>query len=146
MFTQHGAFLLTRCGRVLFLEMKGAWNLETTLAFRRAVLDEATELNGQEWSLVTDMTEWELFTPECEPIVFETLKQSVSSGLTREALINNNGSIKLNLFKKYKNKSLYFNGLHIFKRQFFTQKQDGILWLQQEGVTVLLENEKYKRC
>ncbi|WP_133468994.1 hypothetical protein [Paraglaciecola marina] len=136
MFIQHGLYSLTRYERVLFLEMKGGWNQETTRAFQQDIYQKSAVLHGKPWTVITEMTDWELFTPECEPIIVETVKQSVANGLTREALINSKGSIKLHLFEKYKEQTLYFDKHIAFKRHFFTDMEAAVQWLKSEGVDV----------
>ncbi|MFT2089980.1 hypothetical protein [Paraglaciecola sp. 2405UD69-4] len=136
MFDQHGFYSLSCHGRVVFLEMKGAWNHETTLAFKQDILQKSSPLHGEPWSLVTDMSDWELFTPECEATIVETVKQAVANGLTREAIVNSKGFIKLHLFDKYKDRTLYFDNDIAFVRRVFTETKDALQWLQAEGVNV----------
>lgn len=79
------------------------------------------------------MNEWELCTPDSELVIASTVADAITKGLVREAVFNNNGAIKLELFEKYRKKQNYNKPETRFKRQVFDNQIDAETWLTQEG-------------
>ena len=133
MFTEHGFFNVELRGNILFLYMEGAWNIETSMGFQDAISEAIKPIEGQPWAAITSMDNWELCTPDCEPVFFETIKEGIAKGMIREAVVNNSGTIKLQLFEKYRNVKLPSDIKIPFKRYIFQEQKAAMNWLKKEG-------------
>lgn len=133
MFTEHGYFNVELRGNILFLDIKGAWNIETSLAYQKAISEAIKPIEGQPWAVITLMNDWELCTPDCETVLFEIIKDAIAKGLIREAVVNNNGIVKLQLFEKYRNVKLSNKTKTPFKRHIFQVQEIAMQWLKTQG-------------
>jgi len=66
---QHGSFALYTEENVLYLKCSGCWNAETTQAFDEKYRTLVNSIIDQPWAAFCDLTEWELSTPDCVPIM-----------------------------------------------------------------------------
>ena len=127
MFEAHGTFELQVQGRILLAKFKGAWNLESALNYKREIEQVVSPLLGQPWAMVSNMNDWELFTPECAPVIIKLSQAAYRGGLVREAMVNQTDSIKMQIFHKP------INGYPEFERAFFTTQDEAIRWLHAQG-------------
>lgn len=123
----HGNFKLELVGNVLFQHLSGAWNKENALEYSQQVSILVSPIVNQPWALLNIITEWELATPDCEPIIKSILEIGVDTGLTCEAVVNANGTVKIEQL----NRTLPVN--RSFKRAFFTYDSDALNWLTEMG-------------
>lgn len=138
MFKEHGSFEIKLLGNVLILNIHGAWNIETSLKYRDAINACIKPIVGQKWAVLTQMTDWELCTPDSEAVLADLIVDAISKGLVREAVVNNKGAIKLELFEKYKKLENYNDPETGFKRYIYDEQADALNWLSQEGFPVTL--------
>lgn len=127
MFEAHGSFDLEVNGRILQANIKGGWNLESASAYKRAVETIVKPLLGEPWAMISVMDEWELYTPDCRPIILELCNIAYSGGLVREAMVNRIDSVKMQAFQSV------VEGFPQFQRQLFQTKQQALTWLKEEG-------------
>jgi hypothetical protein len=121
MFEAHGSFEIEVNGRILQANIKGGWNLESACAYKNAVETIVKPLIGEPWAMISIMDQWELYTPECKPIIRELCHNAYSNGLVREAMVNQFDSVKMQVFQS------------VVKGQVFQTKQEGMTWLNQQG-------------
>ncbi|WP_026377528.1 hypothetical protein [Aestuariibacter salexigens] len=127
MFAAHGYFEVTVQGRILHVVIERAWNLETALKYRQVIHDVIAPISGKPWAVLTDVSGWELFTPDCYPVISELINYCVEKGMCYEAIVNSGQSIKLQPFKTRQPHA------DNFVREFFTDQQSALAWLQQQG-------------
>lgn len=133
MFTEHGCFHVELRGNILYLDIEGAWNIETSIAYRKAITESIQPLIGKPWAAMTLMNDWELCTPDSEIVIFDITKEALANGLVREAVVNSTGLIKLELFEKYKNIEVPTGVNMPFKRRIYQDEQSALDWLAEEG-------------
>lgn len=115
--------------------MVGAWNIETAREFKLELVNNVLPLLPKQWAALTVMSDWELCTPDCEPVIVEFSLEAKKHGLTREAVVNNKEATKLELFEKYQNKQLVKQANPEFERGFFKDEDQALVWLQAQGFT-----------
>ena len=136
MFTEHGCFYVELKGNILLLDIEGAWNLETALAYQKAITEAIKPIVGQNWAVLTLMNKWELCTPDSEIVIVDIVKNAITKGLTREAVVNNKGTIKLELFNKHRNVKTLSDANIPFKRHIYQDEETALEWLASEGFGV----------
>lgn len=127
MFEAHGSYDIKLDGQVMYLYIKGTWNLETALAYQKDVHQLAKRLPDSPWVTITDINEWDLFTPDCKPIIERLSHEAYKNGLVRDALVSSSQSIKTALFSRT------VRDFPQFERQFFANIEQALLWLASEG-------------
>jgi hypothetical protein len=133
MFNEHGSFKVELRGNILFLTIVGAWNIETSKAYQQAISEAIKSLVGTQWAVLTFMDDWELCTPDCEPIFVEIILDGIAKGLVKEAVVNNKSTLKLELFSKYQ-KIKTPNDTNIpFKRHVYQDEKSALAWLVEQG-------------
>ena len=133
MFTEHGSFHVELKGNLLLQEIEGAWNIETSIAYKAAIDDIIKPMIGKPWATMTLMSNWELCTPDSELILVSIIKEAIEHGMVREAVVNDTGIIKLQLFEKYRNDKIHKNAKIPFKRRVFQNEKEALEWLASEG-------------
>jgi hypothetical protein len=136
MFSEHGDFDVNLRGNILFLYIQGAWNIETSVAYQEAISEAIKPVIGKNWAAITLMDDWELCTPDSESVLFEIIKDAISKGLTREAVVNSKGTIKLQLFEKYHNVKTPNDTNIPFKRRIYQDEEEALQWLATEGFSI----------
>jgi hypothetical protein len=136
MFTEHGCFHVELRGNILFLEIEGAWNIETALAFQKVISETIKPVIGKTWATITLMSNWELCTPDSETVIVNITIDAITKGLVREAVVNNSGSIKLELFEKYRNVTPPGDSKISFKRHIYNDEETALEWLASAGFGV----------
>ena len=127
-FNPHGQFHIALSHQVVKVVCKGAWNLETMQLYAKACSEQVRPLFGQQWAMLSDINEWELATPDVEPLLIETFKQAIVLGLKREAVVNSSGTVKLDQF------NITLPAIpNDFERRFFTTESEARQWLAEEG-------------
>ena len=136
MFSAHGSFKIARHKNVLIVWSSGAWNLETVNEYAAAAAVHTMPIIDKPWSQISNISEWELATPDVEPVIARLLREGSERGLCREAVINDAGTVKLEQFDR--SKKVVIEG---FKRRFFTCYKDAAAWLREEGFDAPDESE-----
>lgn len=83
----HGTFLNNIVDKVLISEWHGAWNLETSLAWSKHYLELAQALSHSPWASLIDLSQWELGTPDINPVIEKVNVWSDSNYLTHEGVV-----------------------------------------------------------
>lgn len=127
MFEAHGFFDVHISGQILVADIKGGWNIETALAYKAVVEKISRPLIGKPWAMLSLMDDWELFTPDCKPIILKLTYSALQNGFVRDAMVDKSGSIKMQSFPS----SIETHPQ--FKRQFFENREPAMSWLKSEG-------------
>jgi hypothetical protein len=130
MFEAHGSFELAVRGNILQANIIGGWNVESAQQYSEAIKEITKPLFGKPWAIISVMDEWELFTPDCEPIIKALSAKAYQSGLVREAMVNRIDSIKMQPFHAE------IRGAPLFERQFHSTIEEAITWLKSEGFSL----------
>jgi hypothetical protein len=123
----HGAFELKVEGLILHAYIIGSWNIQAAYDYKEAVEKIIKPLVGHTWAMISVVDEWELYTPDCKPIMIELSHYAYASGLCKEAIVNQVASVKLEAFPAK------IKGFPTFQRQFFHTKEEAVSWLNDEG-------------
>ena len=123
MFAAHGSFELDISGNIIISHIKGAWNRETAIDFETQMKKAIRELKGVPFGMVSVFDEWELYTPDCKPIVSELFFHALQCGLQKEGLVNSHDSVKMRHF------ALLISSYPDFERKLFTSTEQALEWL-----------------
>ncbi|MBD3584744.1 hypothetical protein HHX48_03215 [Salinimonas sp. HHU 13199] len=127
MFEAHGSFKTTIHNNVLLVDIIGPWNLETALNYERHISQITASLVGAPWAMITDLYDWELYTPDCYPIIHQLVNKCIENGLHREAVISPQKSIKRRPFEV--DRAHYPQ----FSRAFFIDYPPARQWLAEQA-------------
>ena len=83
----HGHFDMWIDNRVLLAKLKGQWNGEMAHIFSQNMKELAATFEGQKWGHIVYLDDWELGTPELEPIINELVTWVTNHGLVRTAQV-----------------------------------------------------------
>lgn len=136
MFSEHGSFHVELRGNILFLDIEGAWNIETALAYQKEIAEAIKPIIGQNWAVVTLMDDWELCTPDSEKVIVKIVLDAIGKGLIREAVVSSQGTLKLELFDKYSHVNTSSDTTIEFKRHIYQDEKKALEWLSSEGFSV----------
>jgi hypothetical protein len=84
MHEAHGDFELTLVGNVMIFQAYGAWNRETALSFVDKVTLVAAPIVGSDWAMLSIISDWELSTPDCNPIIRQVVEAGVQKRIHDE--------------------------------------------------------------
>ena len=127
-FSPHGQYVLSVENRVFTARCSGLWNAESMALYAKDCFEKTSPLYGEPWAMMTDLRDWELATPDCEPTLIWLLHKGIENGLCKEAVITDQGRIKLRQF----NVSMP-EGTENFERQFFEDEASALAWLSELG-------------
>jgi hypothetical protein len=133
MYTEHGCFHLELKGNILFITLEGGWNLETAMAYGKAINVITKDISSEPWAVLTVTDDWELCTPDSELAIVDFVKKAIENGLTREAVVNNKSSIKLEIYGKYKHLKRSSVDNALFERAIFQDVDQALEWLNKDG-------------
>ncbi|MDM7861630.1 hypothetical protein QTP81_13600 [Alteromonas sp. ASW11-36] len=126
-FAGHGEYDIKRSGNVLYVNLRGGWNEEAAIAYAKDIEQSIKPLINRPWAIISNLSDWELFTPECFPIISQLVIQAIQSGLCKEAIVSQPNSVKLQPFKLPK------DAFPTFQRRFFPGLLEAKSWLMEEG-------------
>ncbi len=129
MFEAHGSFDTQIYKNVLLVKIIGPWNLETALAYQYHINRITAPLVGAPWAMITDLYDWELYTPDCYPVIHQLVNHCIENGLQREAVLSPEKSVKRRPFQIDRAHYPQFN------RAFFTDYRPARQWLAEQAFT-----------
>jgi hypothetical protein len=133
MFAKHGNFHLELKGNLLFITISGAWNREAALEYESAIVEATKPLIGIPWAVITVIDDWELCTPDSALVMVGMIKTAIKNGLVREAVVNSKGTIKLEIYEKYKKEKRNGPDNKLFVRHIFQNSDAALEWLSKDG-------------
>lgn len=131
----HGLFDLKVKGQVLTLVAKGQWNFEAALEFEQEWIKLATPISQAPWAHVVYLDEWDLNTPDVEPVITRVVGWSVTHKMTHVAQI-----YSPSLLKKYELDKMVGDKDLPFKKQVFWKEDEALEWLASCGFEVTDEH------
>ena len=126
-FAGHGEYDIKCSSNVLYVNLRGGWNEEAALAYSKEIKQSIEYFNNQPWAIISDLNDWELYTPECFPIISKLFLHAIQSGMCKEAIVSQTNSVKLQPF------ALDKDAFPTFERRFFTDLDEAHIWLKDEG-------------
>lgn len=133
MYAEHGCFHLELKGNILFIRLEGGWNLETAMAYGKAIDAITKDILNQPWAVLTVTDDWELCTPDSEVAIVDFVKKAIKNGLTREAIVNSKSSIKMEIYAKYQHLKRSSVNNTLFERAIFQDVGQALEWLNKDG-------------
>ena len=97
-------------------------------SYGKQATETVKHLLGAPWAQITIVTDWELATPDVEPVMAKLVNFATVQGFSREAVVNAGGTVKMEQF----NKTLKV-AENEFVRRVFDNLEDAKQWLAQEG-------------
>lgn len=127
----HGRFELSTEYNVLFFNGFGTWNADTTQVFCSAFKHQAKNLAGQPWAMVANLNEWQLGTPDTEPLFQQLAKWAIANGLLVVVGIYADSAVKT---FQLNNISRVLNSNYV--QRYFTNEHDAFNWLKTQGYQI----------
>ena len=127
----HGHFDIWVDNDVVLARIKGQWNEEMALIYADHFKKVCSPLLTHNWAHIVYLDDWELGTPELEPIVIDLVTWLIERNLKRTAQV-----YSPNMLKKFQMDRMVKETFGDFERQVFSKEVDAFTWLQQEGYAV----------
>lgn len=125
---KHGGYQLALSERVLIAQITGSWNEEAAREFDAQFRQRVASFNGETWGHLVLLDDWELGTPDIEPIVTELTAWCISQRLTHAAQIFSDSQIK-----KFQLDKMITEKIDGFERRQFRDINEGLQWLHASG-------------
>ena len=127
----HGHFDIWIDNHVVLARIKGQWNEEMALVYANHFKTVCEPLLANDWAHIVYLDDWELGTPELEPIVINLVTWLIERNLKRTAQV-----YSPNMLKKFQMDRMVKETFGDFQRQVFSKETDAFAWLQKEGYSV----------
>ena len=124
----HGRFQLTVNGNILCLKAKGQWNLETALDFEEAWRELATSISHAPWAHIAYLDEWDLNTPDVEPVIKAVVGWSIANNMSHVAQV-----YAPSMIKKYELDKMVGDKDLPFRKEVFVEEKKALQWLAENG-------------
>lgn len=132
-------FQLWTENQVLLACIQGCWDRYAAADYSRAFKAVASQFKGQRWAHIVYLDDWQLGTPEIEPIVQELVTWCLHNGLVLTAQVYCPHSVK-----RYQLDKMIIEQTLTFERRVYADEQQAFNWLAEQGFAV--ENASLKRC
>lgn len=127
----HGHFDMWIDNHVLLARLKGQWNEEMATFYSKTMKDLAAQFQKQNWAHIVYLDDWELGTPEFEPIINELVEWVINHGLVRTAQV-----YSPNMLKKFQMDRMVKERVGDFERRIYPDELSAFSWLASEGFPV----------
>jgi hypothetical protein len=127
----HGHFDMWLDNNVILARLKGQWNEEMAVVYANEFKQQALPLQESNWAHIVYLDDWELGTPEFEPIVVDLVTWLIDHNLKRAAQV-----YSPNMLKRFQMNRMVKEATEDFQRHVFSDETAAFLWLQQEGYSV----------
>ncbi|MFT6895945.1 MAG: hypothetical protein ACJA13_000342 [Paraglaciecola sp.] len=124
----HGHFTIWLEYNVLFFTASGTWNTDTTQRFCNEFKRQARQFEGQKWVAMANLTDWQLNTPETEPLLRELAIWGIQYGLQVVIRIYPPNPVKIFQLNNISQKLP--SG---YQQMHFVIEQDAFTWLHNQG-------------
>ena len=131
----HGHYDLWRDNTVVLARIKGQWNDDMARQFAAAFTEITKPLISHDWAHISYLDEWELATPEVEPIITTLAEFFIANGLKRIAQVYNP-----NTLKAFQMGRMIRTSIGAFQLRAFPEEGEAFSWLKAEGFSVTRES------
>ncbi|WP_423186985.1 hypothetical protein ACO1PK_01855 [Alishewanella sp. d11] len=132
-------FQLWTENNVLLACISGSWDERAASDYSKALKHEASQLKGRPWAHIVYLDDWQLGTPEIEPIIQDLVTWCLHNGLVLTAQVYCPHSVK-----RYQLDKMIIEKTLTFERRVYTEEQSAFNWLAEQGYAV--ENASLRRC
>ncbi|KRS22088.1 hypothetical protein AAY72_05005 [Alishewanella sp. WH16-1] len=133
------AFQIWVENRVVLACIRGCWDRFSAEDYSRAFKAAASRLTGQPWAHIVYLDDWQLGTPDIEPIVQELVGWCLQNGLIVTAQVYCPHSVK-----RYQLDKMIIEKTPTFERRGYANEDDAFNWLEQQGFSV--HHASLQRC
>jgi hypothetical protein len=125
------AFRVWTENQVLMAWIRGCWDRQNALDYSKALKLAAAKFKGQQWAHIVYLDDWQLGTPDIEPIVQELVNWCLQNGLIVTAQVYCSHSVK-----RYQLDKMIIEKTPTFERRVYANEDDAFNWLEQQGFSV----------
>lgn len=133
------AFQVWTENQVLLACVRGCWDRQAALDYTKAFKVAAAKFKGQPWAHIVYLDDWQLGTPDIEPIVQELVTWCLHNGLVLTAHVYCPHSVK-----RYQLDKMIIEKSLTFERRVYAEQQQAFNWLAEQGFAV--NETSLKRC
>ncbi|WP_283787834.1 hypothetical protein QNI23_013925 [Bermanella sp. WJH001] len=131
----HGHYDLWLDNHVVLARIKGQWNEDMAKQFSQALKDISAPLTQGAWAHIVYLDDWELGTPDIEPVIKDLAIWAIQHGLKRSAQV-----YSPNMLKQYQMDRMVQQAAGEFERRIFSEEEHAFSWLKDEGFSVKREH------
>lgn len=91
---EHGSYTIEVRQRIVIVQILDAWNLKTALHFCKEMGKVAKTMSGSPWAILSDLTQWQLSTPEVGAEIARQAVKLDALGRTHNAMVANDHGIR----------------------------------------------------
>ena len=125
---KHEYYDLSTANQILQVKAKGSWDDGIAKQYVATFKAAAMPLTQEPWAHLLNLENWELGTPELEPIITELMVWTLQHGLTCFAQVYSPSQLK-----RYQ-VSRMGNGLKsMVKYEIFSEEELAFKWLAEQG-------------
>lgn len=133
------AFQIWVENQVLLACIAGSWDRRVAEDYSTAFKAAANGFKGQRWAHIVYLDDWNLGTPEIEPIIQELVTWCLHNGLVLTAQVYCPHSVK-----RYQLDKMIIEKTLTFERRVYDNQQEAFNWLAEQGFVV--DDTSLKRC
>lgn len=127
----HGQFDIWADNQIIYATIQGSSNAELALSLSDQMKNLAQQQMPAKWGHMVWLDDWELGTPDIEPIIQELTEWCIVHGMTHAAQIFSPSTIK-----RYQLDKMIVEEKDGFKRRQFRTTDEAKQWLRREGFTL----------
>lgn len=124
---------------VLLACICGSWDRRAAEDYSKAVKAAVSKFKDQRWAHIVYLDDWQLGTPEIEPIVQELVTWCLHNGLVLTAQVYCPHSVK-----RFQLDKMIIEQTLTFERRVYDNEQQAFNWLAERGFGV--NNACFQRC
>ena len=83
----HGSYKIQKRDRIVLVRIRDAWNLETAMHYCADMQRTAESMAGAPWAILSDLTHWQLSTPDVAGEVSRQARALDALGRTHNAMV-----------------------------------------------------------
>lgn len=122
-------YTMTFYDNLIYSELISSWDDRVVNDFVNDIKRIGYELYKEKaWAIITDCSQWRLFTPEAEQCFIRSLS-ALLTNLTHNAIVTGSRNIEI---KQWIGQRMFANGVS-FETRFFVSTQDAEIWLASLG-------------
>lgn len=130
----HGHYDLWLDNHVVLARIKGQWNDIMARQYAESFKEIVQPLIQESWAHIVYLDDWDLGTPEVEPIITELVEWVIRHGLKRTAQV-----YSPSMLKKFQMDRMVKETIGEFERHVFPKEAPAFEWLYNQGYPVTRE-------
>jgi len=126
----HGEFNIKIVNHIIEITMIGAWNVECAIAAIEQFKINAQQLFPDQWVCLVILDNWQLATPDAEPLILEFQEWCLRNNQVIEATVLGD---EFKNAKQYQMEHYLSNIESIIEQKYFMTKNEALTWLKVKG-------------